>query len=158
MKRGAVLFLKAVLVFIGIGAFAFLLWEPHIEGRNANASLFEIYFKDPFLAYAYAGSTPFFVGLYQAYRVLSYAEQGLTFSPAAIRSVGTIKYCAMALIGFVALGEIFIVLSDSDDLAGGVFIGLLITFASLVVAAAMAVLQPALQNAADLKSAHVLTE
>jgi hypothetical protein len=27
-------------VLIGIGAFVLLLWEPHIEGRNATATLF----------------------------------------------------------------------------------------------------------------------
>lgn len=41
-----------VVVLGGIGALAFMLWEPHLEGRNAHAGLFEIYFKDPFLAYA----------------------------------------------------------------------------------------------------------
>jgi hypothetical protein len=51
VKRGATLFLRAVLVLIGIGALALLLWEPHIEGRNAHATLSAIYFKDPFLAY-----------------------------------------------------------------------------------------------------------
>jgi hypothetical protein len=59
------IFLQAVIVLIGIGALALMLWEPHIEGRNAHATLFEIYFNDPFLAYAYLASIPFFVALYQ---------------------------------------------------------------------------------------------
>jgi hypothetical protein len=42
------IFLQAVIVLIGIGALALMLWEPHIEGRNAHATLFEIYFNDPF--------------------------------------------------------------------------------------------------------------
>ena len=158
MKHGAILFLKAVLVLIGIGALAFLLWEPHIEGRNANATPFEIYFKDPFLAYAYVGSTPFFVGLYQAFKAVGYAGRGLAFSPAAIRAVRTIKYCAIAVIGFVAVGEIFIMFGDSDDRAGGVFIGLLITVSSIVVATAMAILQPALQKGTGVKPENGLTE
>jgi hypothetical protein len=54
MERGSILFLKAVLLLVGIGALALMLWEPHIEGRNTHATLFEVYFKDPFLAYAYA--------------------------------------------------------------------------------------------------------
>ena len=37
MNRGSILFLKVVLVLIGIGALALMLWEPHIEGRNAHA-------------------------------------------------------------------------------------------------------------------------
>ena len=64
------IFLQVVIVLIGIGALALMLWEPHIEGRNAHATLFEIYFKDPFLAYAYIASIPFFVALYQAFKVL----------------------------------------------------------------------------------------
>jgi hypothetical protein len=157
MKFGATLFLRAVLVLIGIGALALLLWEPHLEGRNAHATLFEIYFKDPFLAYAYVAAIPFFVGLYQAFKVLGYAGRNTELSPSALRSVRTIKYCAIAIIGFVAIGEVFIMFGNSDDRAGGVVIGALIIFASIVVATAMAVLERALQNAVDMKSENDLT-
>jgi len=71
------IFLQAVIVLIGIGALALMLWEPHIEGRNAHTTLFEIYFKDPFLAYAYLASIPFFVALYQVFKVLGYIGQGI---------------------------------------------------------------------------------
>ena len=57
-------------MLIGVGALAVLLGEPRIEGRNAHATLFEIYFNDPFLAYAYIASIPFFVALYQAFRAV----------------------------------------------------------------------------------------
>ncbi len=53
MKRGFTIFLQVVIGFLGVGVLALLLWEPHFEGRNVNATLFEIYFKDPFLAYIY---------------------------------------------------------------------------------------------------------
>src|SRR5438876_2799212 len=108
MKRSSTIFLQVVIVLIGIGALAVMLWEPHIEGRNAHATLFEIYFKDPFLAYAYIASISFFVALYQAFKVLGYVGQNQVFSPAAVRALRTIKYCAMAIIGFVVVGEIFI--------------------------------------------------
>ena len=157
MNRGSILFLKTVLVLIGIGAVALMLWEPHIEGRNAHATLFEIYFKDPFLASAYIASIPFFVALYQAFKVLGYAGQNKVFSPAAVRALRTIKYCAMAIIGFVAVGEIFIMLGNSDDRAGGVFIGILITFGSVVVVTAAAMFERILQNAVDIKSENDLT-
>src|ERR1044072_5143802 len=74
------IFLQAVIVLIGIGSLALMLWEPHIEGRNAHATLFEIYFKDPFLAYAYLASTPFFVALYQAFKLLGYIKQNKAFA------------------------------------------------------------------------------
>lgn len=157
MKRAPSHFLRAVLVLIGIGALALLLWEPHLEGRNAHATLFEIYFKDPFLAYAYVASIPFFVGLYHGFKLLGYAGQDKQFSPLAVSSLRTIKYCAIALVGFVVVGEVIILSGPSDDHAGGVFMGVLITFVSVVVATAMAVLERTLQNAVDLKSENDLT-
>src|SRR6266446_7913951 len=98
MKRSSTIFLQIVIVLIGIGALALMLWEPHIEGRNAHATLFEIYFKDPFLAYAYIASIPFFVALYQAFKVLGYTGQNKVFSQAAVKALRTIKYCAIAVI------------------------------------------------------------
>ena len=157
MKLAATLFLKAVLVLIGIGALAFLLWEPHVEGRNVNSTAFEIYFHDPFLAYAYIGSTPFFVGLYHAFKVLTYAGRNEEFSARAVRSARIIKYCALLVIAFVAGGEVYIILHESDDRAGGVAMGVFITFASVIVATAAALLERALQRAVDIKSEHDLT-
>jgi len=149
MKSIPTIFLQIVVVLVGIGALAVLLWEPHIEGRNAHATVFQIYFKDPFLAYAYIASIPFFAALYQAFKVLGYAGQNKIFSPAAVKALRTIKFCAIAMIGFVAVGEIFILLSNSDDRAGGVFMGVLITFGSLVMANAAALFERILQNAVD---------
>ena len=157
MKRSSTIFLQFVIVLIGIGALALLLWEPHIEGRNAHATLFAIYFQDPFLAYAYLASIAFFVALYQAFKLLGYAGQNQVFSPAAVKALRTIKFCALALIGFVAVGEIFILFSNSDDRAGGVFMGILITFGSIVMAAAAAMFERILQNAVDIKSENDLT-
>jgi len=156
MKKSSTIFLQIVLVLIGIGGLAVLLWEPQIEGRNVHATLFEIYFKDPFLAYAYVASIPFFVALYQAFKVLGYARQNKVFSPAAVQALRTIKYCAIAVIGFVAAGEVFIRLGNSDDRAGGVFIGILIAFGSIVIAAAAAMFERILQNAVDIKSENDL--
>jgi len=150
-------FLRVVLVLFGIGALALLLWEPHIEGRNAHATLFEIYFKDPFLAYAYVASIPFFVGLYHAFKVLGYAGSDRAFSLPALRSVRIIKICAIALVCFVVGAGVFIFSGHDDDRAGGVFIGVVIAFASIVVATSMAVLERALRNAVNMQSEHDLT-
>jgi len=157
MKRSSTIFLQVVIVLIGIGALALLLWEPHIEGRNAHATLVQIYFHDPFLAYAYIASISFFAALYQAFKVLGYVRQDKVFSQEAVRALRTIKVCAIAIIGFVVGAEIFIMLSNSDDHAGGVFMGILITFGSAVIAAAAAMFERILQNAVAIKSENDLT-
>jgi len=157
MKKGSTIFLQIVIVLIGIGALGLLLWEPRIEGRNAHATLFQIYLNDPFLVYAYIASIPFFVALYQALKVLQYVAENKIFSHEAVKSLRTIKYCALSMIAFVAGGEIFIFLSTSDDRAGGVFMGVLITFGSIVMATAATMFERVLQNAVDLKSENDLT-
>lgn len=134
MEKSSTLFLKIVIVLIGIGALAGMLWEPQVEGRNVDATFFQIYFNDPFLAYAYTASVPFFIALYQAFKIIGYVEQNKVFSQAAVKALRTIKYCAIAIVGFVAIGEIFIMLMNDDDHAGGVFIGILIAFGSIIVA------------------------
>jgi Protein of unknown function (DUF2975) len=151
MKRSSI-FLQILIVLIGIGSLVLLLWEPHIEGRNAHSTLFEIYFKDPFLAYAYTASISFFAALYQAFKLLGYIGQDKAFSQPSVKALRTIKFCAIAIIGFVAVGEIFIMLGDSDDRAGGVFMGILIAFGSVIIAAAAAMFERILQNAVDIKS------
>jgi hypothetical protein len=160
MKRSSTTFLQVVVVLIGIGALALLLWEPHLEGRNAHATVFEIYFEDPFLALVYLGSLPFFMALYQAFKVLGYAGQNQVFSPAAVKALRTIKFCAIAIIGFVVVEEIVILLMnnrDSDNPGAPIFLGILIVFPSIVVAIVAAMFERILQNAVDLKSENDLT-
>lgn len=157
VRRSSTAFLQAVIVLVGLGALALMLWEPHLEGRNKHATPFEIYFKDPFLAYAYVASIPFFTALYQAFKVLGYAGRNEVISPAAVKALRTIKYCAVAIIGFVAGAEVFILMHESDDRAGGVAIGILITVGSIIVATAAATFERVLQNAVDLKSENDLT-
>jgi hypothetical protein len=146
-KSSTGLFLQIVVVLVGIGVLAFLLWEPHIEGRNAHATVFEIYFKDPFLAYVYLGSTPFFIALYRAFRLFAHFRQHGVFSLVTADSLRAIKRCMTALIGFEAGGVVYIVLfGDKDDRAPGIFMGVLVLLASSVIAVAVAKLARTLQN------------
>jgi Protein of unknown function (DUF2975) len=160
MKRSSTIFLQIVIVLIGIGALALLLWEPQIEGVNAHATNFEIYFKDPFLALVYAGSIPFFLALYQACKALGYVGRNKAFSPEVVKALRTIKYCALAIIGFVVVEEIVIMLMnnrDSDNPGAPIFMGVLIAFPSIVVAVAAAMFERILQTAVDIKSENDLT-
>ena len=159
MKRSSTIFLQIVIVLIGSGVLALMLWEPHVEGRNAHATTFEIYFKDPFLAYAYTAAIAFFVALYQAFKLLGYIGTNQVFSPRSVQALRTIKYCALTLIGFILGAEafFFVVQRGKEDIAGGVMIGLMMIFISAVAATAAAVFERLLQNAVDLKSENDLT-
>ena len=159
MKRSSTIFLQVVIVLIGIDALVLMLWEPHIEGRNAHATLFQIYFNDPFLAYAYIASISFFVALHQAFKLLGYIGRNKVFSLNSVKALRIIKYCAISLVGFIAAAEayLFIAVRGKDDIAGGVAIGLLMIFLSVVIATAAAVFERLLQSAVDIKSEKDLT-
>ena len=158
MKKNSTIFLQVVIVLIGLGTLALMLWEPHIEGRNAEATLYQIYFNDPFLAYAYTASIAFFVALVQAFKLLSYIAQNKVFSQAAVNALRTIKYCGRTLVAFGAAAEAYLfVARPGDDIAGGVFMGLLMIFVSGVIAIAAAVFENTLQNAVNIKSENDLT-
>jgi len=156
MKRSSTIFLQVVIVLIGVGAFAFMVWEPHVEGANAHATLFQMYFNS-FVAYAFIGSTPFFAALYHAFKVLGYVRQNETFSQATVNSLRIIKYCALALIGFVAVSVIFMIGGGREDRPAGLFMRILVTFPSIIVATAAAISERILQNAVDIKSENDLT-
>jgi hypothetical protein len=160
MKRGSIIFLQIVIVIIGLAALALLLWEPQVEGRNAHATQFEIYFKDPFLALAYGGSIPFFVALYRAIQGLGYVGRNQVFSPNVVKALRTIKYCALAIIGFVIVEGIWILVisgGDNDNPGAPIFLGLLIVLPSIVVATTAGMFERVLQKAVEMKSENDLT-
>lgn len=151
MKRASTIFLQVVIVILAIGVLTFLLWEPHLEGRNVNATLFEIYFKDPFLAYIYLAFVPFFVTLYQAFKILGFARRNEIFSPPSVRAFRIIKYCALTTTTLILGAEvyIFIFVRGTDDIAGGVMMGVII-LVSAIIATAAAVFERILQNTGNI--------
>lgn len=159
MKKIIPAFLQVLTVLAGIGVLTFLLWEPWLEGVNAHATtLYQIYFDDPFLWLIYTGAIPFFLGLYQTFRVLGYIRENKMFSAEGVYALGALKYCAIAIIGFVVLEEIVITLNHGDDdAAGAIAMGAVIIFVSAVIAANAAMHQKIWQKAADIKSENDLT-
>lgn len=157
MKRSSTLFLRFTILLIAIIALAGLIWFPQAEGRAANLDLISIY-SDPFIIYCYIASIPFFVALYQAFKLLGLVDKNKIFSQAAIKTVRNIKYCAFAISGFLVLAILFIrVFIQADDSAGPTMLGFIAIFTSLVIATATAIFQKLLQNAVDIKSENDLT-
>ncbi|GHT45325.1 putative membrane protein YoaS [Bacteroidia bacterium] len=150
MKKNLTLLLQAVLVAIGIGVFVFMLWEPQLEGVNAHKTLFEIYFKDPFVAYLYAASVPFFVALYQAFKVLGYVRHDKIYSQPAANALRKIKYCAFITAGAIAAADAYLLLlaprNDSDDPTGAVVLGMAAIFVSVIGGTAAAVFGRTVRN------------
>jgi len=157
MKKGSTLFLKFVLCLLAIGAFVGLIWFPQTEGAAKNLDLISLY-TDPFIIYIYIGSTPFFVGVYQAFKLLNFIDAHKAFSQGAVNTLKNIKFASLSLIGFIALALFYIrFAAQGDDPAGPTPLGIIVSFAVAVIATAAAVFQKLLQNAVDIKSENDLT-
>ena len=97
------------------------------------------------------------MALYHASKVLGYAGQNTLFSQQAVKALRTIKHCAFAIIGFVAVSVVFMIFAEDDDRPAGLFMRILIAFPSIIVATAAAMFERVLQNAVDIKSENDLT-
>ncbi len=140
--------LQIAVILFGLLVFAFLLYEPQLEGRNIDATQFEIYFNDPFLACVYAASVLFFVTLYQVYVLLGYARLNVLASLPARRALRVIRYCTRTLIALVVVAEVCLVVlqPSGEDIAGGVAIGMLTIFLLMLIAMPTTMLERNLQR------------
>lgn len=156
MKRET-LFLKAVVVLVGLPVLALCIFGlPQIVKEAAD--YFSPYWVYPVFIVIYVSVIPFFFALIQAFKLLSYIDKNQAFSELAVGTLKKIKYCAFAISILFAASEPFLYLmAEKDDAPGIIVIGLVIIFASFVIAVFAAVLQKLLKNAIDIKSENDLT-
>lgn len=157
MKQGSTLFLKAVICLIAVATVIALLWFPQTEGRAKDLDLIKIYL-DPLIIYMYIASTPFFVGLYQAFKLLNLIESNKAFTQSAVDTLKNMKLASLSLIGFILFALLYIRLFvRGEDPAGPTMLGISATMAFCVIGTAAGIFQKLFQNAVDLKSENDLT-
>jgi len=158
MKRGSIVFLKVVIVLIAVVVLFGMIRFPLTEGRAVSLDLLHIY-ADPFIGYIYLASIPFFVALYEAYKLLGLIGENKVFSRDSVKALMTIKYCAIILSISIVMAGLYIRIfhAEGDDPAGFIPLGTEATFISVVFATAVAVAEKLLQKAVDIKSENDLT-
>lgn len=153
MKRGSTLFLKGVILLLGLGVLALCVYVLPMAIMSEQTG----YYK-PILLGMYVPGIPFYIALYESWKLLTYIDKNKSFSELSVKSLKHIKYCAAVISGLYVLGMPYIFhAADLDDAPGVVLIALIIIFASLVIATFAAVLQKLLQNVIDIKSENELT-
>lgn len=159
MNRGTTLFLKAALILIGLPVLALCIFVvPEIA-----SFIVELYPDDAYLKYLvyvdlYAAALPFYFALYQAFRLLNFIDKNQAFSERSVQALKKIKYCAITYSGLYVLGlPLFYLIAEKDDAPGVILIGMVMIFASMVIAVFAAVLQRLLKEAIDIKSENDLT-
>ena len=158
MKGTSIVFLQTVIVLVGVVALVILIRFPLLEGRAQNLDLLSVY-MDPFILYGYATSIAFFVALYKAIKVLGYIRQNKLFSVNSVRTVRSIKHCAIILAVAIGMAGLYVRIfhAEDDDPAGFIAMCIVAIFISIAVATAVAVLEKILQNAVDMKTENDLT-
>ncbi|MDQ8734481.1 DUF2975 domain-containing protein [Paenibacillus sp. LHD-38] len=158
MKRGTTLFLKISVILIGIPVLALCIFlVPEIGNFAAELYPDSAYLKYLFFIDFYAAAIPFYFALYQAFKLLSYIDKNEAFSELSVRALKNIKYCAITISSLFVLGmPLFYLIAEKDDAPGIIVIGLVLIFASMVIAVFAAVLQRLLKEAIDIKSENDL--
>lgn len=137
LKIGS-LFLKGVILFIGILTVFILVIFPTKEGRAANLSLLEIYF-DPLVLYVYASSSFYFHVLFKVYQLLSDIGRNHVISLKSLEKLKSIKKSSFIISLLILFAGIFILFTHdkNDDPVGFLvlcFIASIISFAFGVIA------------------------
>ena len=155
MKRET-LFLKIAVFLIGIPVLALCVWVvPRVALDTVEHS--------PILTIValigvYATAIAYFVALFTTIKLLSYIDQNIAFSELSVKALIKIKYCAIIISSVYVVGmPLIYYAAEGDDAPGLILIGMVIIFASFVVAVFAAVLQKLLKNAIDIKSENDLT-
>jgi Protein of unknown function (DUF2975) len=158
MKQVTTLFLKLAVIFIGITVLALCIFlVPHMA--NFAAKLYPNIAPMKYLVFIvmYGAAVPFYFAIYQAFNLLRYIDENTAFSELSVKALKNIKCCAITISGLYVLGlPLFHFIAKKVDPPIGLM-GLIIIFASLVIAAFAAILQRILQEAINIKSENDLT-
>ncbi len=158
MKRGSTIFLKIAVFLIGTPVLALCIFGlPMLAKEAAEGNSEFAYVLYGILIVMYVSAIPFFVALYQAFKLLSYIDKNKAFSEISVKALKNIKYCAITISGLYVVGmPFFYIFAELDDAPGIILIGMLFIFAPMVIAVFAAVLQRLLQEAIDIKSENDL--
>ncbi|WP_110928269.1 DUF2975 domain-containing protein [Bacillus massiliglaciei] len=131
---------------------------PEIAGFTAELYPDHAYLKYLIFIDLYATAIPFYLALFQAFKLLRYIDKNKAFSDLSVWALKNIKNCALTISVLYVLGlPLFYLIAEADDAPGIILIGLILIFASMVIAVFAAVLQKLLKEAIDIKSENDLT-
>ncbi len=157
-KSGLVLFAKGVVSLGGIAAIAVcVILLPELAREELTGNPESTHLTYFFLASAYIIALPFFVALYQTFRLLQHIDSSKVFSDHALTALKKIKICAIVfslLIIIAVIGGISFswIVNPQEDVTFMITLGGIITFVSGIIAVFITLLEKLLIEAIALKS------
>lgn len=152
MVRGSTIVLRIVIGIIASITLLICLLTLLMLLRN------QLGLYSPILIGVYVSVIPFFIALYQAFKLLGYIDKNKAFSKASVAALRKIKYSALGFGTLYLIGLPYIYLvADKDDSPGSIVIAMIFTFGAFVAAAFVAISERLFQNTVDIKSENDLT-
>ncbi|MCC3357031.1 DUF2975 domain-containing protein [Bacillus sp. REN16] len=162
MKQSSTLFLKFAVIVMGIPILALCIFGlPKIAtvaiGEVADGSTLG-YMVLGILTLMYISAVPYYIALFQAFKLLNYIDKGIAFSDQSVSALKKIRNCAITISVLYLAGLPFVfIVAQWDDAPGLVLIGMVVVGASMVIAVFAAVLKKLLQEAIRIKTENDLT-
>ncbi|WP_217586588.1 DUF2975 domain-containing protein [Lentibacillus saliphilus] len=159
MKQGTTLFLKLTIILIGLPVIGLCIFVvPNIADYTSDLYPNISYIKYFVFLIMYGAAIPYYIALYQAFKLLNYIDKAKAFSDLSVSALKRIKFCAIAISILYVVGmPVFYLIGERDDAPGVILLGMVIVFASMVIAVFAAVLQQLLYNAIAIKAENDLT-
>lgn len=154
--KSTVLLRIAIYIIATLVAILSLLGIPWLINNPANPDYAVILYV--IISGIYLSVVPFFIALYQALKLLKHIDGNQVFNEISVKVLKNIKYCAIVIsMIYVLIIPSVYMLADKDDAPGLIVIGIVPSFASMVIATFTAVLQNLLKKAIEIKSENDLT-
>lgn len=159
IRRGSTVFLRLSVSTIGLGVLALcifllpLMWTHAYDEWPQHG-----YAVQAAVAAMYLSAIPFYIGIYNGWRVLGAIDKGQAFSLQPVRALRMIAICA-AVISLVYMLSLpfFYIWADSTDAPGLMMIGLFLAGLPLIISVAVALLGRLLHEAIVIKTENDLT-
>ena len=159
IRRGSTVFLRLSVSTIGLGVLALcifllpLMWIHAYDEWPQHG-----YAVQAAVAAMYLSAIPFYIGIYNGWRVLGAIDKGQAFSLQPVRALRAIAICA-AVISLVYMLSLpfFYIWADNTDAPGLMVIGLFLAGLPLIISVAVALLGRLLHEAIAIKTENDLT-
>lgn len=158
MEKVSTLFLKFALVVLALPIIAICIFVvPNLGLIAAELIPNFLAIRPIVIVNYYLTALIYFFALWKAFQLLQLIDRKEAFSIVSVQTLKEIKICAygIALLHLLVL-PLFYIFAEMDDAPGVIIVGVVVPFASMVIAIFAAVLEKLLYEAVEMKSENDL--
>lgn len=157
MNKRLIILLEVSLIIISIVILALsIFFLPYAANKSAENFPEVAHLQYPILIGIYLTCIPFYMSIYQSFRIIGFVKKGNLFAEHTCKSLRIITLSAVSIIMFYVIGMIYLNLEQALQ-PTLMLLGLIIMFTSLVIAGFAEVLKTQLIKVVDVKNENDLT-